>query len=241
MEIMISRRLFLTLAGGAIFLPHSIRATENFPSLLDHIILGCNNLDTGISFVEQRTGVRALFGGVHPDRGTANALLSLGERHYLEIMAPDPNGKALQPWATKQLNVLKELETPRLITWAIHPDDIDALANKLRASGMQVLGPFPGSRTRPGGSVLNWKTLNLADDHHGLLPFCIQWSAGSHHPSLDAPAGCHIQHFAAVDPHPDELSKMYQRIGVDVITEHGQESRLRAGISGPKGTLDLSS
>jgi len=63
---MISRRLFLALAGGAIFLPPSIRATENFPSLLDHIILGCNNLDTGISFVEQRTGVRALFGGGAP-------------------------------------------------------------------------------------------------------------------------------------------------------------------------------
>lgn len=166
---MISRRLFLALTGGAILTPPSIRATENVPSLLDHMILGCNNLDTGISFVEERTGIRALFGGVHPDRGTANALLSLGERHYLEIMAPDSKGKAVPPWAAKQLDVLKTLATPRLITWAIHPRDIDALANKLRALGMQVLGPFPGSRTRPDASVLSWKTFNLADDHHGLL------------------------------------------------------------------------
>lgn len=91
---------------------------------------------------------------VHPDRGTANALLSLGERHYLEIMAPDPKGKAVPAWAAKQLDVLKALASPRLITWAIHPRDIDALANQLRASGMQVLGPFPGPRTRPDGGVL---------------------------------------------------------------------------------------
>jgi Glyoxalase-like domain len=238
---MISRRLFLALTGGAILSPPSIRATDNSPSLLDHMILGCNNLDTGISFVEERTGIRALFGGVHPDRGTANALLSLGERHYLEIMAPDPKGKAVPPWAAKQLDVLKTSATPRLITWAIHPRDIDALANKLRALGMQVLGPFPGSRTRPDGSVLSWKTFNLADDHHGLLPFFIQWSAGSRHPSLDAPAGCQIQRFTAADPHPDELSKAYQRIGVDVHIERGQEPRLRARISGPKGTLDFNS
>jgi hypothetical protein len=238
---MISRRAFLVLTGVAIVAPAVSWAEDKVPSLLDHILLGCSDLDHGITFVEDHTGVRAAFGGVHPARGTRNALLSLGERRYLEIIAPDPKQVSVQPFAVPQFTLLKGLTTPRLIGWAAHPGEIEALVKKLRRLGVATDGPRPGSRARPDGRVLNWKSLNLADDRHGLLPFFIEWSADSVHPSVDAPAGCRLDRFAVASPDPAELSKTFQRLGIDVPTERGGRPEIRARITGPRGKFEVSS
>jgi hypothetical protein len=229
------------LTGTAIVSPSVFHAAGKFSSMLDHILLGCSNLDDGLVFVEQHTGVRAAFGGVHPDRGTVNALLSLGEGHYLEIIAPDPNAKSVQPWANPMRETLSGLKSPRLINWAAHTRDIEGLAKKLQESDIPVLVTRPGSRRRPDGSVLLWKSFNLADDHHGVLPFFIEWDANSLHPSVDAPAGCKIDYFAAADQKPFELSKIFRLMEIDVQIESAEKPQLRARIAGPKGTLEVSS
>ena len=235
---MISRRLFVALTGAAILAPPFSWSEDEVPTVLDHILLGCNDLDRGIAFVEERTGVRAAVGGVHPGRGTRNALLSLGERRYLEIIAPDPKQDNI---TDEQVTLLKGLSVPRLIGWAAHPGDVEALASKLRTSGIATEGPRPGSRARPDGRVLHWKSLGLADDRHGLLPFFIEWDAKSLHPSTDAPAGCHLERFAVADPDPAELIKTFQRLGIDVPVERGERAQLRARITSAKGKFEVSS
>ena len=60
----LSRRSFLS-AAGALALP--VRAASNVPAAFDHMLLGCGDLEKGIAFVEQKLGVQASFGGVHPD------------------------------------------------------------------------------------------------------------------------------------------------------------------------------
>src|SRR2546429_7923807 len=181
----ISRRTFLAISAGVALAPSFSWGAEQVPSLLDHILLGCSDLERGIAFVEEHSSFRAAFGGVHPGRGTQNALLSLGTRRYLEIIAPDPHQNISDERAIK----LKKLTEPRLVGWAAHPGDIQVLAADLAKSGVAAEGPTPGSRKRPNGSVLHWKTLNLKDDANGLLPFFIEWSADSLHPSAEAPSG----------------------------------------------------
>jgi len=233
------RRSFIAVAAGAAFAPPLTWAATEVPTLLDHVLLGCNDLDRGIDFVQQHTGVRAAFGGVHPGRGTHNALLSLGQRRYLEVIAPDPQQEHVEPFAQLQVDGLKELTSPRLIGWAAHPGDLEKFAIRLREASIPFVGPRPGSRQRPDGKLLQWKTLNLEHEKTGLLPFFIEWSANSLHPSADAPKGCKITHFGAVTPNTDELMKIVNMLELDLPVSFGDKPALQAVITGPKGEVTI--
>src|SRR5207248_10803656 len=130
--------------AGALALRARDAGASGVPGPFDHMLLGCGDLDKGIEFVERHLGVRAAFGGVHPGRGSRNALLSLGERRYLEIIAPDPQ----QP-RSADVRQLYKIESPRLIGWAAHVDDMDEVARRLTAAGIAFNPPTPGARQRP--------------------------------------------------------------------------------------------
>jgi hypothetical protein len=202
--------------------------------MFDHMLLGISDLDRGVAFMEERTGIRAAFGGVHPGRGTRNALLRLGTRRYLEIIAPDPKQSSLT--VHKEL---RDMQEPRLLTWAVHTDDIGALARKVAGAGFAIDGPVDGSRARPDGKVLHWKSFSLKDDHGGMLPFFIQWGRDTDHPSEDAPSGCRLAHFAAASSSPDEFRGVVARLGVELAIERGAKSQLRARIESDKGNVEL--
>ncbi|MGB8322747.1 MAG: VOC family protein [Candidatus Acidiferrum sp.] len=183
----LTRRSFLRVSGGAfsasLLLESSLLAVE--PIQPDHVLLGCKDLDQGIAYADKLCGYRAEIGGSHPGRGTRNALLKLGERSYLEIIAPDPD----QPQLTWHQELLT-LDEPLLVGWAVAVKDIDGYATRFRAKGVACIGPTPGSRTTPTGQTFKWKTLLLEDDKSGILPFHIQWAEGSAHPATTAPGGC---------------------------------------------------
>lgn len=238
----ISRRALLTTTTFALLAPRILRLatatpTTQVPTLLDHILLGINDLDRGIAYVEEKTGVRATFGGVHPGAGTQNALLSLGPNRYLEIIAPDPK----QP-ASADSRDLKSLDDePALVGWAAHPGDIATLAARLKQQSIEIEGPMPGSRKRPDGRTLNWTVLRLKNEKTQLLPFFIEWSHDSIHPSVDSPQGCRLLRFEAIAPDPVALSSTLKTLHLDLPLTQGKKMYLRAVIDGPKGTLDVTS
>ena len=188
--------------------------------------------------------MRATLGGVHPGRGTHNALLSLGPRCYLEILAPDPKQSTLA-W----FRSLPQLVEPRLVGWMVHPGDLADLAERLRQSGIACEPPRESSRQRPDGRTLRWKLLRLAgeppgprpDGMEGLLPFCIEWATGSPHPADDAPSGLRLVQFEISGPNPDELQLTLDILGLNLWVARSDRPQLHARIAGPHGTADLTS
>lgn len=206
---------------------------------MDHLIVGAADLDAGIAHVERLTGVRAAIGGSHPGRGTRNALLSLGRRQYLEVLAPDPAQRTQSyGWPFD----VRQLATPRLIGWAAATSDASALALRASAAGLSVSGPRDGMRARPDGRTLRWTTVDiavpLARDGVDPVPFFIQWAADSRHPSEDSPGGCNLQAFTVLHPEPGAVAGLLQQLGIDLPVTSGAAS-LRITLQTPRGRVEL--
>ena len=206
---------------------------------VDHLLLGTRDLDAGIEWVAKKFGVKAAVGGSHPGRGSRNALIAFRQRRYLEIIAPDP----AQPPENLTRN-LRTLEEPRLIGWASASTDLSALAKRLQERGQRVTGPLDGARIRPDGGKLAWRTLSLEEEFEQAgadpIPFFIQWSPESSHPSRDSPQGCDVIGFAIEHPKADAVRTLLAQAGIDADVRQAKSCRLIATLDTPKGRVVLS-
>lgn len=206
---------------------------------VDHLLLGASDLDAGIAWFEKLTGVKAVAGGSHPGRGTRNALVALGGKRYLEIIAPDP----AQQTYDFQID-LRQLTTPRLITWAAATTDVNALSQLARAAGYETVGPRDGSRMRRDRSLLKWRTLStrrqIGSPLVHLIPFFIEWAADAVHPSQDSPPGCELEALTMEHHAATQVREMLRNLGIEVAAKTRKEARLKAVLKTPQGKVEIS-
>jgi hypothetical protein len=117
------------------------------------------------------------------------------------------------------------------------------VAKKAGWTGYKLFGPQPGSRSRPDGKTLRWKTLgvmhDLGADGIDPIPFFIEWAADSVHPSEDSPKGCELVSFEIEHPNAVGVKKTLAALGIEADVKAGESARLTATISSPKGKVTL--
>jgi hypothetical protein len=131
------------------------------------------------------------------------------------------------------------MQEPRLIEWAAHTGDLGALVQKAAAAGITIQSPRDGSRARPDGKTLRWKSFSLKDNYGGALPFFIEWGRDSVHPSEDSPSGSRLLQFSVESPQAKDVAGAAGKLGLDLSVKSGKLPRLRARISGKKGEFEL--
>jgi hypothetical protein len=230
------RSLVLSLLGFAYGVVAHAASPEPPASAahVDHLILATRDLDEGIRRFEERTGVRPMVGGEHPGRGTRNALVSLGPGLYVEILAPQATAPdSGEPAALRALTDL----TP--LGWAVFVRDVDAARRRLSDAGVSVSGIKPGSRARPDGTLLEWKTFEIEKPPLAGVPFFIRWGDGTTHPSKDAPGGCRLEKLRIVSSDADALRRVFASLALDVAVEAGERGAMDVALSCPKGTVQF--
>jgi len=201
---------------------------------LDHLLWGSRVLDGAVADLHQRSGVQAVFGGHHPELGTQNALARLGERVFLEVIAPAP---ALP--AGGLARELAKITVPALVMWAARTTGAAMLAARAKAVGLTAT-VVEGHRARAGGGIVRWTNVFIAGHGAGtLVPFFIEW-ADDYHPSEDAPPGLALDSFSIETPDPARLRAIFSALDVKASVRKGRRDRLRAALDTPQGRLVLS-
>lgn len=182
------------------------------PSLLDHVVIAGPDLPALVDWLAERTGVTAAPGGVHPT-GTANALVALtlnGARapHYIELIGPDP---AIAHEAPPTTFGIHELDGPRIVTYAVHPDDIDAVVAGARERGYDPGDVWDLSRRRPDGVLLEWRLTR--GDTGFEAPFLIDWGT-TRQPGLDDLPTLELVAFERVEPDPAPLRAVHDALAM---------------------------
>jgi hypothetical protein len=211
------------------------KVAADAPKALDHLLLGISDLDGGVRWMQDKAGVQAAKGGCHPGAGTRNALVSLGNLQYVEIISLDPTQKQ----AGRMAALVHDLMIPQLIAWAVATKDIDASSQQIQAAGYQIEGPSKGERVKPNGGVLKWKTLRVLSRFGDVIPFFIEWDAAVTHPSQDAPSGCSLEAFEIEHPEADPVQTMLLQLGIRAAIRQSNRPRLKAILSTPKGIVEL--
>ncbi len=206
---------------------------------LDHLIFASPDLAAGVDHIRSLAGAEPVVGGPHPGHGSCNELLTFDDRTYFEIIGIDPEQP--DPSHPRPFG-LDDLETPKLVGYAIHPvasESLDDVVAAMRAAGMDPGSVAEMSRRKPDGELLSW-TLTRGGDSGaasgGALPFAIDWGA-SPSPATTLPSMGQLVSLTV--SHPDAAVRASaEALGVAVDVIEGPAA-LVARVETPSGLIEI--
>ncbi|MEJ8570491.1 VOC family protein [Microbaculum marinum] len=203
---------------------------------VDHIVWAHWDLDEAIARLHALTGIEAKRGGVHPGRGTRNAIIALGPACYLEILAPDP-GQTLSGTVGARL---LDLDEPEIVGVMLASADLEGAKAAYAAHGVDCTGPFEAERKTSDGDTLHWRLLLPIDPPWGnLSPMLIDWGQ-TPNPATAAPGGCSLVGYEVGHPDGAGLKSLCTQIDAEIEVVASDKPYSRATLDGPAGRTVLS-
>jgi len=129
-------------------------------SRIDHVMICVPDLEQGIA-AYTRIGFNIYPGGVHPGRGTHNAI-AFHDEDYLELLSVRDRAEHVASAGGGQTRLLEFLAAGGGFRYiAVQSDDLAADVAAMRARGVDVSDAVDGGRRTPAGQELRWRSAAL--------------------------------------------------------------------------------
>ena len=205
--------------------------------MIDHLVYAVPDLPTALDWFAEQTGIRPAVGGRHLTRGTHNAVVSLGDGAYLEIIAPDPENHDVAPPRWMAVDAIAK---PTLTRWALKSDDLERDAALLQAINPHHGRIVDGSRSLTDGATLNWRmTLPQSEPLVELLPFLLDWSSSDFHPTERMGPGYELLDLNFGHSDPEAMQTNFARFGYKAAITEQKLPQIIARLKTPRGILRL--
>lgn len=203
---------------------------------VDHIVIGAPSLTEGIEYVGDLLRVDPQIGGRHLTKGTCNALVNLGNRCYLEILAPDLENREYKGPRWMGIDTVTQ---PTIIRWALSSKDLHKDLSLLSGYKQQLSQSEQGSRFTSSGNKLTWQmSIPAMSPLVELAPFLTDWSGSKVHPCDNLPKVCQLKEVTFDSTEPDKIQPLFDQLGLNIKVYQG-ENRIRLKVEGANGEVLL--
>ena len=204
---------------------------------LDHVVYAVPDLDDAAVRFREAFGLDSTEGGRHEPWGTANRIVPLGDQYVELVAAVDEAAAASTGFGRGVLE--RAAGGGGWLTIAAVAEDLDAVASRL---GLEI---GSGSRTRPDGEVLRWRSAGLDDPRREpWMPFFLAWDVPDEvHPGrARAGHGVRVQGIAWVEVGGD-AERLREWLGGDelpirVVDDEPGIRRIGFGTSGRETVIE---
>jgi hypothetical protein len=209
-------------------------------TVFDHIAVIAPDLAVGVAWVRDTLGVEPPAGGFHPQMGTHNHLLRLGDV-YLEVIAVDPS--AQRPRHPRWFGLDDRAAVERHWQAGRHLRSYVARCDGL-AETIGTHGDIFGSPMRLSRGDRSWMFSIRPDGElplGGALPYLIDWGErGTPAPTMQD-FGLRVRELVVETPAPDDVHATLDGIGMvhKPRIQRGEIVRLSATIETPHGVRML--
>lgn len=208
---------------------------------LDHITVIAPTLAEGVAHVRTCLDIDVPFGRQHPDMGTHNHLLRLGESVYLEIIAVNPDaprpGRARWFGLDDQAQLRSDWGNGRRLRgWVARTSDIDGvLLNHSNVLGRKM------DFTSANGSFCFAIPDNGSLPLDGAAPSVIDRLGKPPSVATMADAGARLHSLILEHPAPERIIALYRSLGITdpPVVTRGKQLRYRALIETLVGLKEL--